>query len=327
MKFKLFLFSLIIISSSVFGQNVKITGEVLNSNYSKINLLNAYSNDVIATSDITDGKFNFVVDITNEDLYVLELDKENSRVLDIKPKEKITVTYDLTGDFTVEGSEGTTIFNESLDGYKLLTTEKEAETYILNLMKENPGSLAVVLFAMAIETGKNIDAHNTFLKSLDPIKENTFVMEYNKMISSELKTAVGSIAPEIELENPDGEMVKLSSLRGQYVLIDFWAAWCRPCRGENPNVVDAFNKYHDKGFTVYGVSLDNKKADWVAAIEKDGLTWTQVSDLQGWNSSAGREYGISSIPANFLIDPEGKIIAKNLRGSALHEKLSEIFDK
>ncbi len=134
----------------------------------------------------------------------------------------------------------------------------------------------------------------------------------------------GAMAPEVSLPTPDGNVVTLSSLRGKYVLLDFWASWCGPCRGENPNVVAAYKKYKDKNFTVYGVSLDNNKEKWVDAIKEDGLTWTHVSDLKGWSSVAAVTYSIQSIPSNVLIGPDGKIIARNLRGVQLDEMLAQV---
>ena len=138
--------------------------------------------------------------------------------------------------------------------------------------------------------------------------------------------SAGEMAPEIELANREGVMEKLSSLRGKVVLIDFWASWCGPCRHENPTVVKAWNRFSQKGFTVFSVSLDQSKDKWLAAIAKDGLLWNNhVSDLRGWQSAGAAAYKVNSIPATFLLDKDGKIIAKNLRGPALEQKLEELL--
>ena len=136
---------------------------------------------------------------------------------------------------------------------------------------------------------------------------------------------VGQEAPEIAQQTPEGEIMKLSDFRGKYVLVDFWASWCGPCRKENPYVVEVYNKYKEKGFEIFGVSLDRNKESWLKAIEKDGLTWSQVSDLKYWKNEAAQTYGVRGIPFTVLVDPEGKVAALSLRGSRLEAELAKIF--
>ncbi|UAY51852.1 TlpA disulfide reductase family protein [Ferruginibacter albus] len=150
--------------------------------------------------------------------------------------------------------------------------------------------------------------------------------QYRQLIDQYNRTPhIGGIAPNISLPDTSGKVFSLSSLRGKYVLVDFWASWCRPCRGENPNVVKAYNEYKDKGFTVLGVSLDQDKQAWIHAINADKLTWTHISDLQNWSSKAVSLYGFNAIPYNVLVSPEGKIIAVGLTGKELEMKLAEVI--
>lgn len=178
------------------------------------------------------------------------------------------------------------------------------------------------------ESVPNTEYHIAVLTQIKQIETQIKIKEEQEKERLELdrKTAIGAVAPELNFPSPDGKVITIESLRGNYVLIDFWASWCRPCRAENPNVVKLYNKYKDKGFTVYSVSLDKDKARWEGAIKQDNLAWpNHVSDLKQWKSESVKIYGFRGIPFTVLIDKDGKIIAKNLRGPALEAKLKELL--
>jgi peroxiredoxin len=197
-----------------------------------------------------------------------------------------------------------------------------------NYIRSHPSSVVSAYIIQTDLNNPNIPVQETLdaLASLDKSIENhSYVKQANQRMERVRGTMVGYPAINFTQATPEGKKISLTDFRGKYVLIDFWASWCRPCRMENPNVVAAFNRYKDKGFTVLGVSMDDNKTKWVTAIEQDNLTWTHVSDLKGWGNEVGKLYGVTGIPQNYLLDKEGKILAKDLRGPALEEKLAELL--
>ncbi len=304
-----------------------------------------------------DGSFSQALELDQPGFFILNIYDQQEGVLVLTPQHDVTITADGSsseGVFNVSGSKETDAFikyqqleeelaqrsSELTQAYYAAETEEEAKKAEANYMayieqatekiksfvKENDHPFVSVLAVSMLDAGEHYDYLDELSQRLlEKYPSSEIAQSYRGEIEAVQKTAIGQPAPEIELTAPDGKKIALSSLKGKYVLIDFWASWCGPCRKENPNVVKMYKKYQDKDFEIFGVSLDREREDWLQAIEEDGLDWLHVSDLKFWQSEVVPLYRIEGIPMTVLIDKDGKIIAKNLRGKALEDKLEEIL--
>ncbi|TDQ08241.1 TlpA disulfide reductase family protein [Pedobacter metabolipauper] len=304
-------------------QDVSIAGTVKGVNSGKI-YLQKFNNKMffsIDSAEIKNGKYAFSQKLELPELYGLTLNKEKSPLYIFLESGKITADLDTARYYsasTISGSKSNDLFT----AYK-----KQRDVKIDEFIKQNPGSIvsAYVLYR-DFSYRLTPDQIKENISYLDPALQSTpYVSVLNDLVGVLSTVSIGKKAPDFTALDPDGKSVSLSQHRGKYVLLDFWAAWCGPCRRENPNVVKAYQKYHAKGFDVFGVSLDKSKAAWVKAIKDDQLTWTQVSDLAFWDSAPAKLYGVRAIPANVLIDPDGIIVGRNLRGADLDKKLEELI--
>lgn len=290
------------------------------------------------------GNYKLETSVDKDDFYTLSTGEnaEETHLLILKKNEqvKIKTTSDFSNkNYQVESSKDNKLIQEYYSVKNQEGISKDSlSKYAFNFVKNNSKSLVVFVALNDISNPKeaiNIAAkgigetypNTQFHRSLVTAQRQIAQAEKAKRNQSKPKTPIGSIAPEVNMASPDGKIITLKSLRGKYVLIDFWASWCGPCRRENPNVVRLYKKYKDQGFEVYSVSLDKNKAAWLGAIKKDNLIWPgHVSDLKGWGSAATQIYGFRGIPYTVLIDKEGKVLATRLRGAALERKLVSIFN-
>lgn len=311
------------------SKGFKITGDVQTANGTiYLSTLMGKMPQVIDSTEVVDGKFTFEGVLEAPLNAQLQLKGEpNPFVMFFIENSDIQVVGDIAdpSSIVVSGSAAQQIYETAY-----LPIRNNLDSAVL-FVKENNNSVAAayVLFRNLIYQ-LPVSTLDSLKNQLSPEMQNSI---YTKVMEERLtamrNSEVGKPFIEIALPDTAGNVVALSSIikDGKYVLVDFWASWCPPCRAENPNVVKAFKEYGDRGFTVYGVSLDrpNAKDKWIEAINKDSLHWTNVSDLKFWECEPAAAYGVNSIPSNFLISPEGIIVGKNLRGEALDAKLEELL--
>ncbi len=361
MKKLLFLAVLAFIQLGVFAQKATVTGTIKNPNpTTKVALLAFVQGKGVQPIDSVlapNGKFNFTVSLPNDGgFYQIAVDNKK-QLLILETNDKVIVNVDSARNIIYSGSKNG-IYYEKLNK---LSSEMKSKTVVLEkdfqaaVASKNESKQKEIQELYQAENTTTVNAIKALFPEmgtslvciyatnfLDPEQESAFLevvagkfkakgtkipeaLSFIKTVQQIQGTNVGAYAPEIAQKTPAGDILKLSDLKGKYILLDFWASWCGPCRRENPNVVKAYEKFKGPEFEILSISLDQDKASWLKAIEKDGMVWKHVSDLGYWNSKPAKDYGINGIPATFLLDKEGKIIAKNLRGEALEAKLVELF--
>lgn len=317
---------------------------------------------------VKDGKLTFTGAVESPDLYVITIDGMAGGTPIVLENKDITIEFykDSLQSSVVKGSHENDVFlvfkkisdpirakNETMgQAYMAARTAgdttqmaaiqiefqkivDEGNTKNLEAIKKHNDVVTSAAILENLVQTKGIDtdkAQELYENFTEPVKNSRIGKSIADIVNASKATSIGSVAPNFSAPNPEGKMVALNDIKGKVTIIDFWAAWCAPCRRENPNVVNVYEKYHDKGLEIIGVSLDgnprqpNAKDEWLKAIEQDGLQWHQVSNLNYFEDPIAKLYNIQAIPATFILDSEGKIIAKDLRGPALEAKISELLD-
>lgn len=306
-----------------------------------VSLVNPNNGAPEAETTITKGQFTLKGKMQTPDFKLLLFNKQPPYItifLDNSVVE-VTGTKDALATVSIKGSKSHLdfqAFNTMIQPYQSMFAENAVSdsgsiATVVKLTSEfasqHPASfispLSIYRFnQVADDPTKTEELYNLLTPD---VKASPMGVAVGQIVAESKNNGLGTVMADFTQADTSGNPVSLSSLRGKFVLIDFWASWCRPCRQENPNVVEAYNKFKDKNFTVMGVSLDRGKPEWIDAIKMDNLTWTHVSDLKYWGNAVAQQFQIQSIPQNFLIDPQGKIVGKNLRGPALEMKLAKLL--
>ena len=334
----------------------KVTGTVEGMPDGKaiIATVNGSRLDTLAKADVKNGSFEFTGNVSEPTGAYIMVIGQRGAIPFMLENANITVNAGQAG-LTVTGSEGQKIYDQFMainataqqeamklqqeyqaangdqakiqaiqEAYAKLMTDAQAKE--TELIKANPDSY---VSTFVIVSGMGQMEYEQLKERYNLLGEKAKASAQGKAIAAQIakleSTAIGQIAPNFTITTPEGESISLYDIKGKVKLIDFWASWCGPCRGENPHVVEIYKEYHPKGLEIFGVSLDNNKEAWVKAIADDGLVWKHGSDLKGWQSAPAQLYSVSGIPHTVLLDENNKIIAKNLRGDELKQKIAELL--
>lgn len=334
----------------------KVTGTVEGMPDGKaiIATVNGSSLDTLAKADVKNGSFEFTGNVSEPTGAYIMVIGQRGAIPFMLENANITVNAGQAG-LTVTGSEGQKIYDQFMaintttqqeamklqqeyqaangdqakmqavqEAYAKLMTDAQAKE--TELIKANPDSY---VSTFVIVSGMGQMEYEQLKERYNLLGEKAKASAQGKAIAAQIakleSTAIGQIAPNFTITTPEGESISLYDIKGKVKLVDFWASWCGPCRGENPHVVEIYKEYHPKGLEIFGVSLDNNKEAWVKAIADDGLVWKHGSDLKGWQSAPAQLYSVSGIPHTVLLDENNKIIAKNLRGDELKQKIAELL--